>query len=98
MHGRNAQGEFFTILKDPGGNYGGETTGLAFSPDGMFMYVSFQLPGHIFEIRRTDGLPFNGQRLDIKYHQDDDNNHAFTRQLQQHAENEKTCDLVYEAC
>lgn len=94
VHGRSAQGEFFTILKDADSTYGGETTGLAFSPDGKFMYVSFQSPGHIFEIRRTDGLPFQGQRLDIKYHQDDDNYNPFTR----HLENEKTCDLVWEAC
>lgn len=101
VHGRNAQGQFFTILKDSGGFYGGETTGLAFSPNGMFMYVSFQSPGHIFEIRRTDGLPFQGQILDIKYHEmtdddDDNNDYPFVRQL--HEENEKTCDVSYEFC
>jgi secreted PhoX family phosphatase len=68
IHGRDAQGKFFTILQSQNGYYDGETTGLAFSPDGMFMYVSYQKPGIIFEIKRKDGLPFQGQRLDIKYH------------------------------
>jgi secreted PhoX family phosphatase len=68
IHGRDAQGKFFTILQSQNGYYDGETTGLAFSPDGMFMYVSYQNPGIIFEIKRKDGLPFQGQRLDIKYH------------------------------
>jgi hypothetical protein len=96
IHGRNPQGDFFTILKDQDGYYGGETTGLAFSPDAMFMYVSYQVPGHIFEFRRTDGLPFSGQVLDIKYHEDDTGGDIFVRHL--NAENEKTCELVYEAC
>jgi hypothetical protein len=68
VHGRDSSGRFFTILQDGGSLFGGETTGLAFSPNGMFMYVSFQVPGYIFEIKRTDGLPFNGATLDIKYH------------------------------
>lgn len=69
VHGRDAQGRFLTILQDAGAMFSGETSGLAWSPDGMFMYVAFQRPGHIFEIRRVDGKPFQGQRLDIKYHQ-----------------------------
>jgi len=68
VHGRDSDGNFYTILADGGSVFGGETTGLAFSPDNMHMYVSFQSPGHIFDITRTDGYPFNGQRLDIKYH------------------------------
>ena len=77
VHGRDASGNFFTILQDEGNNFGGETTGLAFSPNGMFMYVSFQSPGHIFEIKRTDGLPFHGAKLDIKYHGDVNNSDPF---------------------
>jgi secreted PhoX family phosphatase len=58
VHGRDSQGKFFTILQSENGSYKGETTGLAFSPDGMFMYVPYQKPGIIFEIKRKDGLPF----------------------------------------
>jgi hypothetical protein len=36
-----------------------ETTGLAFSPDGFKMYVCLQENGHLFEVTRTDGLPFH---------------------------------------
>lgn len=66
VHGRDADGNFFTIINGP--SYPSETTGLAFSPDKKRMYVSYQKPGIIFEIMRTDGYPFGGQRLDIKYH------------------------------
>jgi len=70
VHGRNSAGKFFTILEGP--DYETETTGLAFSPDNMHMYVSFQKnPGHIFDIVREDGHPFNGKTLDIKYHAPD---------------------------
>jgi hypothetical protein len=75
VHGRDTQGNYFTILQadfnsetNGGVDMFGETTGLAFSSDKMFMYVSFQPTGKILEIRRADGLPFNGKRLDIKYH------------------------------
>jgi hypothetical protein len=75
VHGRDVNGNFFTILQadvnsDTNGGVDviGETTGLAFSPDKMFMYVAFQREGKLFEVRRADGLPFNGRRLDIKYH------------------------------
>jgi hypothetical protein len=97
VHGRDATGKFFTILQDAGGNFDGETTGLAFSPNGMFMYVAFQWPGHIFEIKRTDGLPFQGSKLDIKYHSSDDNINIF-RERHLFAENEKTCELCSEMC
>ena len=86
VHGRDAHGNYFTILEDGTGALTGETTGLAFSPNGMFMYVSFQDPGVIFEISRTDGLPFHGATLDIKYHANgggaaDDNNGFRDRML-----------------
>lgn len=75
VHARNGNGDYSTILRtdvDPTTNGGvdmsGETSGLAFSPDNMFMYVSFQTKGRIVEVRRADGLPFDGQRVDIKYH------------------------------
>jgi len=68
VHGRNAEGMFFTVLQGNTLEMNGETTGLAFSPNKMSLYVSFQKPGKIVEVRRTDGRPFGGQRLDIKYH------------------------------
>jgi hypothetical protein len=75
VHARDVNGNFFTILQagvnsatNGGLDIIGETTGLAFSPDKMFMYVAFQREGKLFEVRRADGLPFNGRRLDINYH------------------------------
>ena len=73
VHGRDSEGKFYTILQAANSYMAGETTGLAFSPDNKSMYVSYQKQHKIVEIRRTDGCPFNGQRLDIKYHQDDTN-------------------------
>jgi hypothetical protein len=75
VHGRDVNGNYFTILQadDPDSEAGGgvemenETSGLSFSPDKMFMYVAFQNEGKLFEVRREDGLPFNGRSLDIKY-------------------------------
>ena len=67
VHGRDRSGKFFTVLE--GIDYDTESTGLAFSPDNMFMYVSFQEnPGLIVSVKRLDGLPFHGNVLDIKYH------------------------------
>ena len=67
VHGRNSEGMYFTILESL--DFETETTGLSFSPDNKHMYVSFQSgPGHIFDITREDGLPFDGASLDIKYH------------------------------
>jgi hypothetical protein len=75
VHGRDANGKYYTILQ--GESLNGETSGLAFGPGNMLMYVSFQTAGKIFEIRRTDGRPFSGQRLDIKYHDDGTNPKPF---------------------
>jgi len=78
VHARNSSGSFFTIVS---GLFNGtisngvpvtltyeETTGLAFSPDGKHMYVSYQHFGAIYDITRQDGRAFNQQVLDIKYH------------------------------
>jgi len=65
IHGRNALGQFFTVLEGPG--YATETTGLTFSPDGKHMYFAFQVDGVVFDVTRIDGLPFQGQTLNIKY-------------------------------
>ena len=73
VHGRDSTGKYYTILQ-AGQNLVGETTGVTFSPGNMFMYVSFQQAGRIFEISRVDGKPFGGKRLDIKYHEDSNDN------------------------
>jgi hypothetical protein len=67
VHGRNVDGRYFTILEGTFPN-NDETTGLAFSPSGHLMYVSYQKTGIIYELKRDDGLPFHGAMLDIKYH------------------------------
>jgi hypothetical protein len=66
IHGRNRYGQFFTILEGP--EQSDETVGLAFSPDGIHMMVAYQENGVLFDITRTDGYPFHGRTLDIKYH------------------------------
>ncbi len=45
-----------------------ETTGLAFSPDGTKMYAAFQDCGCLLEFSRDDGLSFDGEKLDLKFH------------------------------
>lgn len=45
VHARNQAGEMHTILE---GFYSPETTGLAFSPNGKFMYICFQEDGYCF--------------------------------------------------
>jgi sugar lactone lactonase YvrE len=67
IHCRNDLGQFVTILESP--VYpGDETTGLAFSPDGKHMYLSYQDAGLLFDITRTDGLPFQAITLNVKFH------------------------------
>jgi len=66
VHGRDSTGKYFTIVEGRG--YATETTGLAFSPDGRFMYVSFQEDSNVYSFWRTDGLAFNGTVADTKYH------------------------------
>lgn len=67
VHARDENGWFFSILESETLN--DETTGLAFSPDGIHMYVSFQHNGLIFDVWREDGLPFHGRTLNVKYHE-----------------------------
>lgn len=66
IHGRDSSGQYFTIVE--GTNFSTETTGLAFSPDAMYMYVAFQGNSEVFAFWRTDGLPFNGAVAGTKYH------------------------------
>jgi len=66
IHGRDTTGRFFTVVKNNGIN--DENTGLAFSPDGKFMYVAYQGNSEVFSFWREDGLPFDATVADIKYH------------------------------
>lgn len=66
IHGRNAAGQYFTILESH--EYPDETTGLSFSPDSKHLYIAYQDNGFLFDIQRTDGLPFNARTLNVKYH------------------------------
>jgi hypothetical protein len=66
IHGRNVDGQYFTILE--ASSLAKETTGLTFSPDKKHLYVAFQGEGKLFDITRTDQLPFDGDVLDVKYH------------------------------
>jgi hypothetical protein len=66
IHGRNMEGQFFTILEAPG--WGVETTGLAWDPSGKYMYFALQEDGVLFEVSRIDGYPFQGMTLDVRYH------------------------------
>jgi hypothetical protein len=67
VHARDANGWYFTILESD--NWGGETSGLAFSPDGRHMYFSYQHQGIVFDVWREDGQPFHGKTLSVKYHE-----------------------------
>lgn len=69
IHGRNKAGQFFTILESD--EYPDETTGLSFSPDSKHMYIAYQDNGFLFDIERTDGLPFDARTLNVKYHATD---------------------------
>jgi hypothetical protein len=66
IHGRNAEGQFFTILEAPG--WGPETTGLAWDPSRKHMYMALQEDGVLFDITREDGYPFQGMTLGMRYH------------------------------
>lgn len=67
VFGRSADGKYFHIF-DGTFEHKDETSGLAFSPDGYHMYVSYQKAGILYDVWRRDGLPFTGAMLDIKYH------------------------------
>jgi len=45
-----------------------ESSSLALSPDGLFIYVSHQTQGELFVVWREDGLPFHGKIANIRYH------------------------------
>ena len=66
IHARDEKGRYFTIVESI--EHVGETTGLALSPNGMYMLFAYQKYGKLFMIWRRDGLPFPAEHLDIKYH------------------------------
>ena len=63
-------GRVYTILDGGDKMANSETSGLAFSPDRRVMYVTYQsyLDGALYAIQRTDGYPFDGDVVDVKYH------------------------------
>lgn len=66
VHARDHVGQFYTVFESP--DNVGETTGLAFSPDGRFLYTAYQDAGVLYAVWRIDGMPFQGKQLDIRYH------------------------------
>ena len=66
IHGRNTLGQYFTILESH--EYPDETTGLAFSPNGLHMYIAYQDNEMLFDVTRQDGLPFDAKVLNVKFH------------------------------
>lgn len=46
-----------------------EVVGVAFSPDGKYLYAAIQRAGYLFQISRNDGQPFDGRRI-LKYRKD----------------------------
>jgi hypothetical protein len=66
IHARDHLGRYYTVFESP--MYNDETTGLAFSPDGRFMYAAYQNTGVLYAIWRNDGFPFHASHLDVKYH------------------------------
>ena len=66
VHGRDSTGQYFTIIRGDG--YSTENSGLSFSPNNKFMYVSFWGNSNVYAFWRTDGLPFSGKVADTKYH------------------------------
>ena len=56
----------FTIIRGDG--HDDENTGLAFSPDNMFLYTAWQAESAVYAFWRLDGLPFSGHVAYTKYH------------------------------
>lgn len=71
IHGRTVLGDYVPIVHST--FYHDETVGLAFSPDYKHMYMGYQNAGIVFQISRTDTLPFYGTTLNVKYHNGVDN-------------------------
>lgn len=61
---------WYTVLEAEVNDYAGETTGIVFSPDGMSMLFCSQDTGHLFQVKRLDGLPFEGHKRVLKWKYD----------------------------
>lgn len=68
VFGRNMHGNYFTVLEGRTDDEEDEATGLAWSPDALHMYVTYQQGGFVYDCTRDDNMPFHGATLDIKYH------------------------------
>ena len=66
IHARDKDSRYYTILEATG--IPGETSGLALSPNGKYMYVALQDSGKLFSVFRKDGKAFDAEHLDIRYH------------------------------
>lgn len=55
LHARSQSGKLYTVLE---GYSRSNAAGLAFSPDGMHMYLSFKNEGVLLDITRDDGFSF----------------------------------------
>jgi len=58
-------GKLYSIFKSV--KWYGDTTGVAFDPTNSRMYFAIQTDGIIFELRRKDGKPFDGDIMGVKY-------------------------------
>jgi hypothetical protein len=67
VNARDRYGKYYTIFEGTD-RYSDETTGLSFSPDLLHMYIAYQDEGTLFDIYREDGLRFDGNILNVKYH------------------------------
>jgi len=81
IHAKDSTGKYYTIAQEEGSYLAGETSGLAFSPDNIHMYVAYQKNGFIYDITRDDGRPFGGETLAIQYHGMNDGGSLFSRFL-----------------
>ena len=65
IYGGSKEGEIYTIIEGPPSP--DIASGLAFSPDKLHMIVAYKASGIVLDITRTDGYPFRGRTLDVKY-------------------------------
>lgn len=82
VYALDRENQRYAIFEAYSGLYnGGETTGLAFSPDGKKMYASFQdcgckstcydvdyTCGCLLEFSREDQMPFHGSTMSLQFH------------------------------
>ena len=66
IHARDSLGRFNVIVASK--ELPGERTGLAFSLDGLYLFVEYKETGKQFMIWHRDGKPFQAERLDVKLH------------------------------